>query len=73
MIGERHERMPDAREGSNGPETEVAEVAVLLTHWQVHALESAAHRQGLTTGQALRVLIEDYLRQDERRPPLEAG
>ena len=40
---------------------DVTELAVLLPSWQVAALESAAHRQGLTMAQLVRKLLAESL------------
>ena len=40
--------------------TDVMEVSLLLTGWQVAALENAARDRGLTAGQMVRHLIHDY-------------
>jgi hypothetical protein len=51
-----------SRNGSNRDEDEgVVEIPLLLPHWQVEALESAAHEQGLTAGEMIRHLLLDYL------------
>ena len=44
---------PMSREG-------VVEIALLMPDWQAAALEEAAHRRGLTAGQMIRRLIEEY-------------
>ena len=41
---------------------EVVELALLLPRWQAEALEDAAHRRGLTTGQLLRKMIGSSLK-----------
>ncbi|HKA06382.1 MAG TPA: hypothetical protein VKD71_03935 [Gemmataceae bacterium] len=41
---------------------EVVELALLLPRWQAEALEDAAHRRGLTTGQMLRRMIGSSLK-----------
>jgi len=73
MLGERPERILDAKDGFSRPDSEIEEVPVLLTIWQVHALEAAAHQRGMTAGEALRLLIEDFLRHGEKHPPLKTG
>jgi hypothetical protein len=73
MTGERPEQLLDAREGLFGADTEVAEIVVLLSNRQADALIAAAQRWGLTAGQALRRLIEDFTGQGDSRPPREAG
>jgi hypothetical protein len=40
---------------------EVVEQSLLLPAWQAEALEIRALARGLTTGQLLRLLIQDYL------------
>jgi hypothetical protein len=40
-------------------DSEVAELTLLLPRWQIVALESAATRRGLTTGQVLRRVIAE--------------
>jgi hypothetical protein len=42
-------------------EEDVVEIPLLLPYWQVEALESAAHQQGLTAGEMIRQLLLDYL------------
>ncbi len=42
-------------------EEDVVEIPLLLPYWQVEALESAAHQQGLTAGEMIRHLLQDYL------------
>lgn len=44
---------------------EVIELPVLLPQWQVRALESAAHREGLTTGQMIRKALARLIEQAE--------
>ena len=39
----------------------MVELSLLLPQWQVEALETAAHGQGLTAGQMLRRIIGDSL------------
>lgn len=41
-------------------DSEVVEMSLLLPTWQVAALETAAHTQGLTTGQMLRRVIRQF-------------
>jgi len=43
-------------------DNEVVELALLLPRWQAEALEDAAHRRGLTTGQMLRKMIGSSLK-----------
>src|SRR5262249_27568759 len=43
-------------------DNEVVELALLLPRWQAEALEDAAHRRGLTTGQMLRRIIGSSLK-----------
>jgi hypothetical protein len=38
----------------------IVELALLLPDWEAAALEEAAHRRGLTAGQLIRRLIQDY-------------
>lgn len=38
----------------------MVEVELFLPGWQASALEEAAHRQGITVGQMLRGMIQDY-------------
>jgi hypothetical protein len=53
----------------NGP-AEVAEVPFLLSAGLLEALEGAASRRGLTAGQLLRHLVQDFLlRPEGNRPP----
>lgn len=46
---------------SGGGDVELMELTMLLPNWQLVALEEAAHRRGLTTGQFLRRFITDLL------------
>jgi hypothetical protein len=49
-------------ENLGGPSTgEVVEVPLLLSADQVSALEQAAHHRGLTTGEMVRRLLEDFI------------
>jgi hypothetical protein len=48
------------------PFAEVVELSLLLPARCVAALEGAAHRQGWTTGQLFRRLVEDFLRHARR-------
>jgi hypothetical protein len=73
-------KLPPQRDGSRPPEAtpcfdaEVAELTFLLPGWQAAALEEAAQSVGMTTGQILRKLIQDFLvRNKERRPSNRAG
>jgi hypothetical protein len=43
----------------------VVEISLLLPDWQVFALETAASRRGLTTGEMVRSLVREFL---NRRP-----
>jgi hypothetical protein len=45
---------------------EVVELPLLLPRWQAAALEAAARRRGMTTGQMLRRVIGDLFGPDER-------
>jgi hypothetical protein len=49
-----HESGPTILDG------EMAEFSLLLPGWQAAALEATAHAQGLTAGQMVRRLIQDY-------------
>ncbi|HEY8503359.1 MAG TPA: hypothetical protein VIL46_02175 [Gemmataceae bacterium] len=62
LLGQSWEP-PGGAGGRPGPcaEAEVVELSVLLPHWQLAALESAAHRHGITAGQMLRRLIGQAL------------
>jgi len=48
---------------------EVVELPLLLPRWQAVALEAAASRRGMTTGQMLRRVITDLF----GTPPAETG
>lgn len=48
---------------------EVVELPLLLPRWQAIALEAAASRRGMTTGQMLRRVITDLF----ANPPADAG
>ena len=39
----------------------VVEIPLLLPNWQVEALESVAHQQGLTAGEMIRQLLLEFL------------
>jgi hypothetical protein len=43
------------------PAGEVVEIPLLLPDWQVCALETAASRRGLTTGEMVRSLVREFL------------
>jgi hypothetical protein len=43
------------------PEVDVVEIPLLLSGWQVSALETAAHDRGLTAGEMVRTLLRDFL------------
>jgi hypothetical protein len=52
----------DPREASHCPAGEdVVEFPLLLPSWQVDALESVAHQQGLTAAEMLRRVLSDFL------------
>ena len=42
------------------PEGEVLEIPLLLSGWQVSALETAAHNRGLTAGEMVRHVLRDF-------------
>jgi len=48
-------------------EEEVVEIPLLLSSWQVQALEELAHERGLTTAGMVRHLVNRYLRGTDRR------
>jgi len=48
---------------------EVIELPLLLPHWEVTALERAAHEFGLTPAQMIRHLIQDFLRRSAAPRP----
>ena len=43
------------------PEVDVVEIPLLLSGWQVSALETAAHDRGLTAGEMVRSVLRDFL------------
>jgi hypothetical protein len=45
---------------------EVVELPLLLPRWQAQALEAAANRRGMTTGQILRRVISDLFGNDAK-------
>lgn len=46
---------------------DVVEIPLLLSSWQVEALESVAHQQGQTAGEMIRQLLLEHLtRQADR-------
>jgi hypothetical protein len=49
-------------------DAEIAELSVLLPGEQALSLERAAHERGLTTGQMLRGLIQEFLRGGQAEP-----
>jgi hypothetical protein len=65
-IGAPLESPPKAPGGPIDIEAEVVELGLLLPRGQALALEAAAHRRGLTTGQLLRHLLRDFLATSER-------
>jgi hypothetical protein len=42
-------------------EEEVVEIPLLLPGWQMSALETAAHRRGLTAAEMVRHLLRDFI------------
>ena len=42
-------------------EEDVVEIPLLLPNWQAEALENAAHQQGLTAGEMIRHLLQEFL------------
>ena len=53
---------PSSTSNHNDPsrsDHEVVELQLLLPRWQALALEAAAHRRGMTSGQILRRVITD--------------
>ncbi len=48
-------------------DAEVVELSLLLPRWQVQALESVAHHQGMTAGQMIRQCLAEMLRQQDQR------
>jgi len=57
------EAFPGRKTIASDSETPVEEVPLLLSTGQMVALERAARQRGLTTGQLLRHLVKDFLRQ----------
>jgi hypothetical protein len=49
----------------NASDSEVVELPLLLPRWQVAALEAAARRNGLTTGQLIRRMITDLVSEND--------
>jgi hypothetical protein len=45
-------------------ESDVVELSLLLPGWQLSALEKASRRQGVTAGQMVRRLVQQYLLED---------
>ena len=41
-------------------DTEVVELSLLLPGWQAAALEATAHREGVTTAQMIRRIIQAF-------------
>jgi hypothetical protein len=50
------------------PAGDVVEIPLLLPGWQVAALETAAHRRGLTAGEMVRCLLRDFIRSTAHEP-----
>jgi hypothetical protein len=50
-------------------DAEVIEIPLLLPRWQISALETAAHRHGLTAGEMVRSLLRDSIRRLSRTDP----
>lgn len=48
---------------------EVVELSLLLPRWQIQALEEAAYRWGMTTGQMIRKLLAEVLVTPPVLPP----
>lgn len=44
---------------------QVVELSLLLPAWQVSALEMAAHSRGLTAGQMVRSLLQEFLTREQ--------
>jgi hypothetical protein len=42
-------------------EREVMEIPLLLTGWEVSALETAAHQRGLTAAEMVRCVLREFL------------
>jgi hypothetical protein len=42
-------------------DAEMAEIPLLVARWQLAALETVAHDQGLTPGEMARYIIRDFL------------
>jgi hypothetical protein len=55
---------PPVAAGPTRLDQEVVELPLLLPRWQALALESAARRRGMTTGQMLRRVITDLFGDD---------
>jgi hypothetical protein len=66
MIRVTPESPPSAPGGPTNFEAEVVELELLLPRSEMAALEAAAHRRCLTTGQLLRLLLCDFLATSER-------
>jgi len=49
---------------------EIVEFSVLLPGWQAAALEATARSQGITTGQMVRHLIQDFFRKFAKPRPV---
>jgi hypothetical protein len=45
----------------DNPAEDVVEIPLLLQGWQMTALETVAHRRGLTAGEMVRDLLRDFL------------
>lgn len=61
-------QLSDAPRASDSPRSdmEVVELPLLLPRWQAQALEAAANRRGMTTGQILRRVISDLFGNDAK-------
>lgn len=61
-----HQEQSSLRERGIAWEEEVQELGVLLPRCQAEALETLAHREGITMGQLLRQLIRGYVEEAVR-------
>ena len=67
MTEQLLERAPLGAKSSDGDEwttldpTEVVEIPLLLSGRQMLALEEAAHHRGLTAGEMVRHLLQDFI------------
>ena len=68
-MSERMRNLSGDECGTVVAERDVVEVPLLLPGWQVAALATAAHDRGLTAGEMMRGLLNDFIDGLEEREP----